>query len=427
MAEEKKLTKIILMLAPVVTWVLALLFIILGVAKFIIYRSDPANQIIIENGGSVHYYKEEPADAAAYDPASFQVSDVYVAPDQTPSVDISGCDTFTQIVDKLDDGMGYANATIGDTDVLLVSSGTYEWDNGEYAAIDADIFYYDDQVPTYLATLSAGGTAYPLALKDGNIIVAGNHFFSKYLIDGGNLIETEEAYVKYDTDGNDTYYYKTCNAQFEDYDEATAESNFQELFAELEDAEVIPFQPVGGAAASGGSLPAYEYPGPELFFSVLYQYMIDEYADDYPEADVSIPCPVIVDMDESDKSDIRVYGNFWIFNYDLNGQTLENTSGGSYPGCIHVKSTDAGYEVTSMDVTEDGSGFTESAKKIFGDRYDAFMKDGEDEKLREETRAQIIANYVAANNLDITAYQDYGWDPVTLPEENIDSFYSKLD
>ena len=80
-----------------------------------------------------------------------------------------------------------------------------------------------------------------------------------------------------------------------------------------------------------------------------------------------------------------------------------------------------------MDVCEDGESFDESAKKIFGDNYDAFMKDGEDEKLREETRAQIIANYVAANNLDIKAYQDFGWDPVTLPEENIDSFYSTLD
>ena len=159
----------------------------------------------------------------------------------------------------------------------------------------------------------------------------------------------------------------------------------------------------------------------------LYQYIIDELAGNYPKSQVSIPCPVIVKMDESDKSDIRVYGNFWIFNYDLNGETLECTSGGSYPGCIHVKNTEEGYEAVSMDVVEDGSGFTESAKKIFGDNYDAFMKDGEDEKLREQLRAQIVANYVAANNLNITAIKDFGWDPVTLPEENIDSFYSILD
>ncbi len=364
---------------------------------------------------------------STYDPASFNTSDVYVAPEQKAVTDITGCDTFTQIVDKLEEGKGYANALIGDTDVLLISSGTYEWEPGKAAAIDAEIFWYKDGVPEYIATVEAGGTAYPLAVKDGNLYVGGNHFMSKYLIDAGTLIETEEAYVQYDSDGNEAYYYKTCNSQFEDYDAATAKSRFDELFAEKEEAEVIEFQPAGEASAAGGTLPAYDYPGPELFYSVLYKYMTDELAKDYAKSQVSIPCPVIIKVDESDKADIRVFGNFWIFNYDLNGETLENTSGGSYPGCIHVKSTDEGYEVTSMEVVEDGSGFTESAKKIFGDNYDAFMKDGEDEKLREELRAQIISNYAAANNLNIKAYKDYGWDPVTLPKENIDSFYSILD
>ena len=364
----------------------------------------------------------------SYDPASFNVSDVYEAPDQTDTIDISGCDTFTQIVDKLPDGTGYANASIWDTDVLMVASGTYEWEEGKHAAIDAQIFYYKDGVPTYLASVCAGGTAYPLAIKDKYLYVGGNHFMTKYLIDEGSFIEVEEAYVKYDGNGNATYYYKTCNSQFEDYDTATAESNFDQLFAEEGDATIIEFQPVGqDGAMTGEALPAYEYPGPELFYSVLYQYMIDEFGQYYDKSQVCIPCPVIIAEDESDRSDIRVYGNFWIFNYDLKGDILENTSGGSYPGCIHVKTTDAGYEVVSADIVEDGSGYTDSAKKIFGKYYDKFTKEGEDEKLREETRAQIIANYAAANNLNIKAFQDYGWDPVPLPEENIDSFYSILD
>lgn len=361
-----------------------------------------------------------------YDPAAFEVADVYVAPEQEPSIDISGCDTFTQIVDKLEDGKGYANATIGDTDVLLVSSGTYEWESGEYAAIDADIFCYKDGAVAYLGTVCAGGTAYPLSIGDGNLYVGGNHFMTKYIVDNGFMVETEEAYVLYDESGADTYYYKTCNSQFEDYDNDTAKSRLDDLYAELDNTEVISFQPVGGVV-SEGSLPAYEYPGPELFYTVLYSYLCEEFSGDYEGYDVSIPCPVIIKEDESDKSDIRVYGNFWIFNYTLNGDTLECTSGGSYPGCIHIKSTEEGYEVVSMDIVEDGSGWTDSAKKIFGDYYDLFIAAGEDENVREELRAQIIANYVAANNLDITAYQDYGGDPVTLPEENIDSFYSILD
>lgn len=175
---------------------------------------------------------------------------------------------------------------------------------------------------------------------------------------------------------------------------------------------------------SAANLPAYEYPGPELFYYVLYQYLVDELAGNYPQSDVSIPCPIIMTIDESDKADIKVYGDFWIFNYNLEGDTLMNSSGGAYPGCIHMKCDEIGYEVTSMEVAGDGSDYEPTAKKIFGDLYDELYKVTADEKGREEIRAQIIANYVAANNLSITAYQDFGWDPVPLPEENIDNFYS---
>ena len=175
---------------------------------------------------------------------------------------------------------------------------------------------------------------------------------------------------------------------------------------------------------SAANLPAYEYPGPELFYYVLYQYLVDELAGNYPQSDVSIPCPIIMTIDESDKADIKVYGDFWMFNYNLEGDKLMNSSGGAYPGCIHMKCDENGYEVTSMEVVGDGSDYEPTAKKIFGDLYDELYKVTADEKGREEIRAQIIANYVAANNLSITAYQDFGWDPVPLPEENIDNFYS---
>ena len=101
-------------------------------------------------------------------------------------------------------------------------------------------------------------------------------------------------------------------------------------------------------------------------------------------------------------------------------------SGGSHPGCLHIASTDAGYEVISFDAVADGSDFEPTAKKIFGDHYDEFQKAFSDDKLKEETRAQIISNYAAANDLPITGYQDYGWEKKALPTENIDNFYSDL-
>ena len=173
-------------------------------------------------------------------------------------------------------------------------------------------------------------------------------------------------------------------------------------------------------------LPDYEYPGPESFFTELYDY-VEDFNKDYDEADVSIPCVRILEMDESDNSDIKVYGEFDIYNYDLDGDTLSCVSGGNYPGLIHVAMDDEGdYEVTGFDVVLDGDQFDASAKEIFGDKYDAFIKMNSDQDDRENVRAQIISNYVFANNLDIKYYQDYGWDKVELPEQNIDSFYSTL-
>ncbi len=344
-----------------------------------------------------------------------------------PSIDIEGCDTFTQIVDrKLSAGMGYANEKIGDTDVFFVSSGTYDNLDGNIAAIDATMFVYNDEGPYEIGKVACGGTAYPLAIQDGKLFAAGGHWISTYTVEDNQLVMTERASVEFDTDGNDSYSLESTDGMIDDA--AKAESRYNELFEEYEKATIIGFSTVGGdKKSSEAALPAYEYPGPELFYSVVYKYMIDEFGLHYEPADVGIPCPVIIAEDDSNKDDILLYGNFWYFNYKLNGDTLENTSGGSYPGVMHVKSTDAGYEVTGMDIVADGSDFDESAKKIFGKYYDSFMKDGEDDELREKTRAQIIANYVAANNLSIKAYQDYGWDPVTLPEENIDSFYSTLD
>jgi hypothetical protein len=68
-----------------------------------------------------------------------------------------------------------------------------------------------------------------------------------------------------------------------------------------------------------------------------------------------------------------------------------------------------------MDTVADGGNFESSAKEIFGDKYDAFMKVNGDSEAREKLRAEIIANFVKANGLNFTKYQDEGWDPVDIP------------
>jgi hypothetical protein len=76
---------------------------------------------------------------------------------------------------------------------------------------------------------------------------------------------------------------------------------------------------------------------------------------------------------------------------------------------MHLAQTENGFEVTSFDQVEDGSRFLPSAKKIFGDKYDAFQAVNSDEKKREKLRAEVLSNYVKEQGLSATMYQDYGW------------------
>ncbi|MCR5099551.1 MAG: hypothetical protein K6B14_11490 [Lachnospiraceae bacterium] len=152
---------------------------------------------------------------------------------------------------------------------------------------------------------------------------------------------------------------------------------------------------------------------PELMDAINY-YITNELGKMYEQSDVTIPNIILIDVDDSDENDVKAYGDFWVMIYKINGDTLETQAGGSYPGCVHLKKLATGYSVTSMDVCEDGSSFDESAKRIFGDRYNAFMQMHSDDVSREKLRADQIAAYVKSKGILVTQYQDYGWDPKPL-------------
>ena len=159
---------------------------------------------------------------------------------------------------------------------------------------------------------------------------------------------------------------------------------------------------------------AYGYGGDDPAVAACYEYMAETVAKQYDAADVSIPSVTIVSTDDTSADEILVAGDFWIFNYNIDGDTLKCVSGGNYPGVMHV-SKDT-YRVTDFDQVADGGGFDESAKELFGDNYDAFMDIYGDEVSREESRKLTIKDYVHYNSLEITKYQDEGWDPVELPK-----------
>ena len=83
---------------------------------------------------------------------------------------------------------------------------------------------------------------------------------------------------------------------------------------------------------------------------------------------------------------------------------------------MHIRQTETGFEVTAFDQVEDGSRYLPTAKKIFGDKFDAFKAINSDEKARERLRAEGLATYAKKNGLAVTLYQDYGWPAKKLEE-----------
>ena len=152
------------------------------------------------------------------------------------------------------------------------------------------------------------------------------------------------------------------------------------------------------------------------YFPAIDRYLVNEIGKHYTEGEHCVPIHSIVTVDERNGEDILVWGDFWVFNYNQVGDTLKCVSGGSHPGLMHIRQTEKGFEVTGFDQVEDGSNNLPSAKKIFGDKYDAFHAINSDADARERLRAEGLAVYAKKHNLGVTMYQDFGWPAKKLPK-----------
>ncbi|MCR5590833.1 MAG: hypothetical protein K6F73_04815 [Lachnospiraceae bacterium] len=166
--------------------------------------------------------------------------------DHEQTVSSEGCDTFTQLVESsLESGQGYTNVKIGDTDVLAVALSTFDG-YGDPASTAAELFCYDDDGRIcYVGGIECGGTATPLAVKDGMLFAANHHYIGKYTITDGKLVVVEEAWEKYDEDGNATYSYSSDDGgDYSGMDSSEAEAIFNELFDEYTDADILFFDTI---------------------------------------------------------------------------------------------------------------------------------------------------------------------------------------
>ena len=169
--------------------------------------------------------------------------------------------------------------------------------------------------------------------------------------------------------------------------------------------------------AASTEIKSYGYDGQEEWQAAIYRYLVEEIGQKHFETGegiYTVPVVQIIDLTEAENGGSNVWGCFEVYNYKIEGETLSCVSGGSFPGKMHVAKTANGSVVDDFAVVEDGANYDSSAKEIFGDRYESFVQESSDENARNAARKQILANYVKANGLKVTQYQDYGWDPVKL-------------
>jgi len=150
------------------------------------------------------------------------------------------------------------------------------------------------------------------------------------------------------------------------------------------------------------------------YFPAIHRYLVDSISSQYAEADIRVPLPTVVAVDESNGEDIKVWGEFWVMNFNQAGDTLKMVSGGSHAGLMHIRQTEKGFEVTGFEQVGDGSLFVKTAKQIFGDKYDAFVAVYSDHEKRNRHHEQLLSEYVKKHHLTATMYQDNGQDAKPL-------------
>ena len=141
----------------------------------------------------------------------------------------------------------------------------------------------------------------------------------------------------------------------------------------------------------------------------ISDYLIREIAPYYRQGELCVPSLMIVHEEDS-----CVMGDFWVFWYKMEGDTLKTVSGGNHPGMMTLTYANSQPQVIDFERVEDGSRFMPTAKRFFGDYLDVFMTMHSNETIREAVRREQLYEYVQQNGLNVHYYQDYGWDAKEL-------------
>ena len=77
---------------------------------------------------------------------------------------------------------------------------------------------------------------------------------------------------------------------------------------------------------SHDSVDAVEMMNAFPFMPAINQYLVDSIGSQYAPGEICIPCPTIVACDSESDSVMKVYGDFWVYNFNVAGDTLKTVS-----------------------------------------------------------------------------------------------------
>ena len=146
--------------------------------------------------------------------------------------------------------------------------------------------------------------------------------------------------------------------------------------------------------------------------AAISDYLLREIAPSYLQADICIPTLMMVY-----ETDSCVWGDFWVFWYQLAGDTLKTVSGGNHSGLMTLSWQDNQPLVTSFEQVEDGARFTPSAKRIFAEHFDVYQNMHANENVREAVRQEQLSDFIRQNNLSARYYQDYGFPAIEINDK----------
>lgn len=179
------------------------------------------------------------------------------------------------------------------------------------------------------------------------------------------------------------------------------------------------------AFAESAALPAYTFRGGDPVSTAVVKYLQEtDLGYETPEGGILVPTPIILKTEVTAENngepvEANVYGNFWIFTYSLDGKALRTGPCGENPGVLKLAKQNGEWTVVSAEFVEDGDNYEENIRKFANgdkdleDAYYLTTGSSEESVLPQYQRA-VLVNYVNENNLDITAFQDYGQEPVDL-------------